>query len=196
MRLGGWPGWSESSLGAKVICWLCHEAAHISLTFEQHTHRIFGTVYSMEWSLGAEFWNGALEWSGVKFWSGKNDWSCLNRRQNNTGALTWSHSLDVFICSAIFWWIEQKTFATPKFDLTPTLHSEIGSTGLINSYHYKFDMPTLSITRFLLWHMFCWNLWWKVQEYFPLQNLTPLHSNTPLQNSAPWMHSAGIFCIL
>ena len=30
------------------------------------------TLYSMEWSLGAELWSGVLEWSGVKFWSGKN----------------------------------------------------------------------------------------------------------------------------
>ena len=59
-------------------------------------------MYSMEWSLGAEFWSGVLEWSGVKFWNRKNDWSCLNRQQNKTGALTWSHSLVVFICSAIF----------------------------------------------------------------------------------------------
>ena len=58
---------------------------------------IKGIVYSME-----QFWSGVLEWSGVKFWSGKNDLSCLNRQQNNTGALTWSLSLDVFICPAIF----------------------------------------------------------------------------------------------
>ena len=43
-------------------------------------------------------------WSGVEsnFGVAKNDWSCLNRQQYNTGALTWSHSLDVFICPAIF----------------------------------------------------------------------------------------------
>ena len=27
-----------------------------------------GTVYSMEWSLGAEFWSRVLEWSGVRLW--------------------------------------------------------------------------------------------------------------------------------
>ena len=26
--LSGCPGWSESSLGAKSICWFCHEPAH------------------------------------------------------------------------------------------------------------------------------------------------------------------------
>ena len=34
-------------------------------------------VYSMEWSLGAEFWSGVLEWIGVKFWSGKSSCSLL-----------------------------------------------------------------------------------------------------------------------
>ena len=34
-------------------------------------------MYSVEWSLGAEFWSGVLEWSGVKFWSGKSTCSLL-----------------------------------------------------------------------------------------------------------------------
>ena len=29
IRLGGCPGWSESSLGAQSHCWFCHEAAQI-----------------------------------------------------------------------------------------------------------------------------------------------------------------------
>ena len=29
IRLGGCPGWSESSLGAQSFCWFCHEAAHM-----------------------------------------------------------------------------------------------------------------------------------------------------------------------
>ena len=29
IRLDGLPVWSKSSLGAHVICWFCHEAAHI-----------------------------------------------------------------------------------------------------------------------------------------------------------------------
>ena len=29
IRLGGCPGWSESSLGAQSLCWLCHVAAHV-----------------------------------------------------------------------------------------------------------------------------------------------------------------------
>ena len=31
MRLGGCPGWPESSLGAQSLCWFCHVAAHLSL---------------------------------------------------------------------------------------------------------------------------------------------------------------------
>ena len=30
IRLGGCPGWSESSLGAQSLCWFCHVAAHIA----------------------------------------------------------------------------------------------------------------------------------------------------------------------
>ena len=29
IRLGGFPGWSEASLGAHSFCWFCHVAAHI-----------------------------------------------------------------------------------------------------------------------------------------------------------------------
>ena len=31
IRLGGCPGWSESSLGAQSLCWFCHVAAHLRL---------------------------------------------------------------------------------------------------------------------------------------------------------------------
>ena len=30
IRLGGFPGLSESSLGAHSFCWFCHVAAHMS----------------------------------------------------------------------------------------------------------------------------------------------------------------------
>ena len=29
IRLGGYPGWFESSLGAQSLCWFCHVAAHM-----------------------------------------------------------------------------------------------------------------------------------------------------------------------
>ena len=32
IRLGGCPGWSESSLGAQSLCWFCHAAAHMCIT--------------------------------------------------------------------------------------------------------------------------------------------------------------------
>ena len=31
IRLGGFPGWSESSLGVQSLCWFCHVAAHFLL---------------------------------------------------------------------------------------------------------------------------------------------------------------------
>ena len=31
IRLGGCPGWSESSLGAQSLCWFCHVAAHFAI---------------------------------------------------------------------------------------------------------------------------------------------------------------------
>ena len=42
-KLGGCPGWSESSLGAHSLCWFCHVVAHLwllqlSQEFVQFTH--------------------------------------------------------------------------------------------------------------------------------------------------------------
>ena len=34
IRVGGCPGWSESSLGAHSFCWFCHVAAHIMFDFD------------------------------------------------------------------------------------------------------------------------------------------------------------------
>ena len=31
IRLGGCPGWSESSLGAHLFCWFCHETSYLML---------------------------------------------------------------------------------------------------------------------------------------------------------------------
>ena len=40
IRLGGCPGWSESSLGAQSLCWFCHVATHLSLqVFMVHVRR-------------------------------------------------------------------------------------------------------------------------------------------------------------
>ena len=34
IRLGGCPGWSESSLGAKSLCWFCHVVTQVSFPWE------------------------------------------------------------------------------------------------------------------------------------------------------------------
>ena len=39
IRLGGCPGWSESSLGAQSLCWFCHVAAHIILVIRVFYNR-------------------------------------------------------------------------------------------------------------------------------------------------------------
>ena len=39
IRLGGCPGWSESSLGSQPHCWFCHEAAQLLVTAERHNYR-------------------------------------------------------------------------------------------------------------------------------------------------------------
>ena len=37
IRLGGCPGWSESSLGAQSLCWFCHVAAQIFIEDKSFT---------------------------------------------------------------------------------------------------------------------------------------------------------------
>ena len=37
IRLGGCPGWSESSLGTQSFCWFCHVTAHICLKIKLQT---------------------------------------------------------------------------------------------------------------------------------------------------------------
>ena len=46
IRLGGCPGWSESSLGAQAHCWFCHEAAHIAMrpVLKCTTHGIISRI--------------------------------------------------------------------------------------------------------------------------------------------------------
>ena len=49
IRLGGCPGWSESSLGAQSLCWFCHEAAHFSLVPLTSSGLITSLWCSVEW---------------------------------------------------------------------------------------------------------------------------------------------------
>ena len=48
IRLGGCPGWSESSLGAESFCWFCHEAAQ--LKFLQCIQLLFYFWVARLWS--------------------------------------------------------------------------------------------------------------------------------------------------
>ena len=38
IRLGGYPGWSESSLGANSFCWFCHVMAQMTRKLVIHVH--------------------------------------------------------------------------------------------------------------------------------------------------------------
>ena len=38
IRLGGYPSWSESSLGAQSLCWFCHVAAHLPFSESRTEH--------------------------------------------------------------------------------------------------------------------------------------------------------------
>ena len=42
IKLGGCPGWSESSLGAQSFCWFCHEAF---IRFTAHAFRKLLSIY-------------------------------------------------------------------------------------------------------------------------------------------------------
>ena len=51
IRLGGCPGWSESSLGAQSLCWLCHVAAHFPFELI-HTLKFPCYVYKLTSGIG------------------------------------------------------------------------------------------------------------------------------------------------
>ena len=61
VRLGGCPGWSESSLGAHSFCWFCHVAAHMLfglmfLSKDSRLDHILTHSYNLKtnWSLNIE----------------------------------------------------------------------------------------------------------------------------------------------
>ena len=47
IRLGGCPGWSESSLGAQSFCWFCHEAAQIIFPWQSSVNVITLETYDI-----------------------------------------------------------------------------------------------------------------------------------------------------
>ena len=143
-----------------------------------------------------ESWSGVLEWRIGVEWSQILEWQKRLVLSEPTAKQHWGFDLvTLFGCFHMSCYIlmnRAKTICHSKIWLnsTPTLHSKNGSTGLINSYNYKFGKPNLSIIRSLLWHLFCCILWWKVQEYFPHQNLTPLHSKIRSKTPLHRIHSA------
>ena len=148
----------------------------------------YGTVYSMEWSLGVESWSGVLEWSiGVKWtqileW--KMDWSCLAGQQT----LTQSLSFDLPICFIIFYDENSMNICHSKIWVhsTPIIHSKIwlhstpksDKTGIWLPFWPQLARPRISLTLFWLYHLFCYILWWKEREL-----------STPKCHSTPSLHS-------
>ena len=62
MRLGGCPGWSESSLGAQSLCWFCHVVAHVTSCFVLcfhlcHLCRLIPTFEEKGWFIRPLFFN-------------------------------------------------------------------------------------------------------------------------------------------
>ena len=55
IRLGGCPGWSESSLGAQSFCWFCHQAAHFAMQEQTKTlEKILWKMLSLSRHYAAE----------------------------------------------------------------------------------------------------------------------------------------------
>ena len=89
IRLGGCPGWSESSLGAKLICCFCHEAANAKCSIRVYicdsysaseTLLLVQTVYDYEFGefsgsfYHSIFWRSIVTlswWRKYRSW-----WSC------------------------------------------------------------------------------------------------------------------------
>ena len=87
LRLGGCPGWSESSLGAQSFCWFCHEAAHL-LTYKLKSRNaarqlggLSATKYSTVWRYASRsfcrFLMNASDWFPNTFFGGNRFLSSL-----------------------------------------------------------------------------------------------------------------------
>ena len=76
IRLGGCPGWSESSLGTHSFCWFCHVVAHIRIkwmmimrndkawfwliiNFHEEQKCVFCLMYSSWWK--QDFWKSSSD---------------------------------------------------------------------------------------------------------------------------------------
>ena len=45
IRLGGCPGWTESSLGAHTFCWFCHAATHLTSVGRKQRNVLQGRIF-------------------------------------------------------------------------------------------------------------------------------------------------------
>ena len=50
IRLGGCPGWSESSLGTQSLCWFCHVAAHLLRCTPEDNWNNFWSLNNLQFS--------------------------------------------------------------------------------------------------------------------------------------------------
>ena len=65
IRLGGCPGWFESSLGAQLLCWFCH---HVAAQIHVKTHsygNLTSSVLLLTKTLGSKTWQTKLEVLGT-----------------------------------------------------------------------------------------------------------------------------------
>ena len=89
IRLGGYPGWSESSLGAQPHCWFCHVAAHMEvLAFpDADVKRV--AQWSAHWPLSSFylfFLSFFLSWYTLKHL--RNTYMYIKWRYNGTHVVT------------------------------------------------------------------------------------------------------------
>ena len=69
IRLGGCPGWLETSLGAQPLCWFCHEVADLYFTH-------FDKVY---------------EWQSSWIHEWRLQWNKIARHVSFSGKCTWTY---------------------------------------------------------------------------------------------------------
>ena len=90
IKLGGCPGWSESSLGAQSLCWFCHEAAHFVLFLLWSFVGPNKNICVVQVTLPTLKFYPLPQTCVSKFWSLKKIWS-----EKNT--------IKLFICGNSYW---------------------------------------------------------------------------------------------
>ena len=80
IRLGGCPGWSESSLSAQPLCWFCHDAAHILMWCEISMHVIFFLL--MQTNSGRVGVDVSWYYAPISWGWGGDGWDTLGIRQS------------------------------------------------------------------------------------------------------------------